>query len=63
MSLDKAIEHHKEKRKKFYGAKAVDSECRNHGKCQWCKMNRAYKNKIEEERTKDFLKEELEELK
>jgi len=31
MSLDKAIKYGKEKRKKYYGAKAVDHTCRNHG--------------------------------
>ena len=37
MSLDKAIEHGKEKRKQYYGAKAVDRTCRNHGSCDWCR--------------------------
>ena len=47
MSLDKAIEHGKEKRKQYYGAKAVDRTCRNHGSCDWCKENRLHKfNKI-----------------
>ena len=31
MGLEKAIEHGKEKRKAYRGAKAVDSTCRNHG--------------------------------
>ena len=31
MSLDKAIEHGKEHRKPYRGAKAVDKTCRNHG--------------------------------
>ena len=44
MSLDKAIEHNKEKRKQYRGAKAVDSSCRNHGDCDWCAGNRQYKN-------------------
>lgn len=43
MSLDKAIEHGKEHRrwigKKGY-AKSVDTSCRNHGSCEWCKGNR-----------------------
>ena len=33
MSLDKSIEHGKEHRKKYRGAKAVDKTCRNHGGC------------------------------
>ena len=44
MSLDKAIEHGKEHRKIYYGAKAVDHTCRNHGSCGWCLGNRTYKN-------------------
>ena len=31
MSLDKAIDHGKEKRKKYRKSKAVDCTCRNHG--------------------------------
>ena len=44
MSLDKAIEHKKEHRKQYKGAKLVDVFCRNHGACSWCKENRLYKN-------------------
>ena len=48
MSLDKVIEHGKEKRKQYYGAKAVDRTCRNHGSCDWCKGNRLHKLKKKE---------------
>lgn len=48
MSLDKAIEHGKEKRKPYRGAKAVDATCRNHGSCKWCEMNRTHGNKRRE---------------
>ena len=41
MSLDKAIEHKKEKRKPYTGAKAIDRTCRNHGSCGWCQANRS----------------------
>ena len=43
MSLDKAIEHGKEKRKPYRGAKAVDKSCRNHGDCPWCKKKIKHK--------------------
>lgn len=43
MALDKAIEHGKEKRKPYRGAKAVDCTCRNHGTCKWCMENRKHK--------------------
>lgn len=42
MSLDKAIEHKKEKRRQYTGAKAVDRACRNHGSCEYCKSNRLH---------------------
>lgn len=38
--LDKAIFHHKEFRKPYYGAKLVDRTCRNHGSDDWALRNR-----------------------
>ena len=40
MPLDKAIEHGKERRKPYRGAKRFDRTCRNHGSCPWCERNR-----------------------
>lgn len=53
MSLDKSIEHGKEKRKPYYGAKAIAKSCRNHGggakyQCDWCLGNRMHKNRVRE---------------
>ena len=48
MSLDKAIKYGKEKRKPYRAAKALDSWCRNHGNCSWCKEGRLHKNKKRE---------------
>lgn len=45
MSLDKAIEHGKEHRKKYFGSKAFDCTCRNHGSCEHCRGNRLYGTK------------------
>ena len=55
MSFDKAIEHKKEHRKQYRGAKLVDSFCRNHGACPWCRENRQYKNlkRIEQAKSKE----------
>ena len=39
MSLDKAIEHGKEKRKPYKKPKSIDATCRNHGSCEWCRGN------------------------
>ena len=41
--MNKAIEHGKEHRKPYRGAKAIDRACRNHGGCPWCEENRKYK--------------------
>lgn len=45
MSLDKAIEHKKEHRKAYRGAKAIDVTCRNHGSDIWCERNRTFDRK------------------
>lgn len=60
MSLDKAIEHGKEKRKEYTGSKSIARSCRNHGDCLVCQGNRQYKNtkRIQELESK---KEEYEE--
>ena len=55
MSLNKAIEHKKEKRKPYYGSKAIDKTCRNHGSCEWCEENRKHKHKKKEEAMKDRI--------
>lgn len=60
MSLNKAIEHHKEKRKQYVGkdyCKLVDSSCRNHGTCPYCEGNRLYKAKLSEEKKYEILEE------
>jgi len=53
MSLDKAIQHGKEKRKAYRGSKAVDTSCRHGGGCKYCENNRQYKNKKRLESAKD----------
>lgn len=42
MSLDKAIEHKKEKRKPYKGSKAFDRTCRNNNSCSWCRGNKLF---------------------
>ena len=55
--LDKAILHGKEHRKRYYGSKAIDRSCCNHGSCEWCRNNRLYKNKKREQKMLDRLSE------
>lgn len=57
MSLDKAIEHGKEKRKPYTGAKAFACSCRNHGSCDWCRRNRMYQQIKMEEHARKALEE------
>ena len=57
MSLDKAIEHNKEHRKRYYGAKACDKSCRNHGSDDWAKSNRLNSSNRRIEKTNQELKE------
>lgn len=59
MGLEKAIEHGKEKRKPFKGAKAVDCSCRNHGTCEWCRGNRTHNTTKKREKAIAEMKEAL----
>lgn len=45
MSMDKAIESGKEKRKQYRGSKSFDCSCRNHGGCPVCRENRLHKHR------------------
>ena len=59
MGLEKAIEHGKEKRKPYKGAKAVDRSCRNHGSCEWCRGNRTHNTNKKMEKAISEMKEAL----
>lgn len=59
MGLEKAIEHGKEKRKPYKGAKAVDCSCRNHGTCEWCRGNRTNNTNKKREKAISEMKEAL----
>jgi hypothetical protein len=54
MSLEKAISHKKEWRKPYYGVKAIDPWCRNHGNCGCIKDKRDYKNKRRQKANDDI---------
>lgn len=58
MTLDMDIEHNKEHRKKYYGVKAADKSCRNHGSDEWYAENRQYKHK----KRQASIDEQLEEI-
>jgi hypothetical protein len=45
MGLYKAIEHNKEHRKPYKGAKSFDRSCRNHGSCTYCECTRTFFDK------------------
>ena len=59
MGLEKAIKHGKEHRKHYYGSKAVDQTCRNHGSCPWCMGNRLYHSRKLEQAASDSVKDYL----
>ena len=47
MSLEKAIEYRKEKRKPYRNSKAFTRSCRNHGSCSYCESDRTIQAKRE----------------
>lgn len=57
MSLIKSITHGKEHRRPYYGSKAIDKTCRNHGGCLWCEENRKYKYLKTSQKMLDKMKE------
>ena len=59
MSLDKAIIHGKEWRRQYIGSKAIDSSCRNHGSCEFCRKNRQY-SELKEKAKLDYEEKEME---
>ena len=56
MSLKKAIEHKKEHRKPYRGAKSIDPMCRNHKGCKWCEWNRTYQSRKQIQKTNEQLR-------
>lgn len=48
MSLDKGIEHGKEKRRAYRGSKRFDRTCRNHGACSRCRDGRLHASRRRE---------------
>lgn len=44
MSFDKKYPNRKDWRKPYRGSKAIDSTCRSHGSCPWCRNKRVYKH-------------------
>lgn len=48
MSFDNEYPNRKDHREEYRGAKRVDSTCRNHGSCDWCRENRLHGNKKRE---------------
>lgn len=57
MGLDKAIEHGKEHRKIYRGAKSIARSCRNHGGCLWCYEDRTHRYEVRKYAAEEQLKE------
>jgi hypothetical protein len=49
MGFDKDYPNRKDRRKAYKGAKAVDKQCRNNGRCSYCSGNRTYANRKRED--------------
>ena len=64
MSLDKAIQHGKEKRKPYYRSGKFDPTCRPNGGCTYCENGRQHKHRKKmcncEEQIKELSLEEKE---
>lgn len=45
------------KKKIYYGSKAIDATCRNHGSCIYCRDNRLFNRKKKELAVKQALEE------
>lgn len=58
--LNKAIEHGKEKRKRYYGPKAYCYACCNHRSCEWCRDNRLHKFIVSKLRKSDSKEDDYE---
>jgi hypothetical protein len=63
MSLEKAIQHGKEKRAQYQGrtSKRFDRSCRNHGNCGYCENNRLFSFKKLKFRAEQEIEEWLKE--
>ena len=59
MSLDKGIEHGREHRKPYTGAKKVDSTCRNNGGDFYFRNNRKHKFNVDELAADSQIEEEF----
>lgn len=57
MSLDKGIEHGKERRRQYNGSKRFDRSCRTGGNCDRCRDGRQYNGKKRELSAKEILTE------
>jgi hypothetical protein len=57
MSLDKSINHGKEKRKPYRKSKAFDKSCRPNGGCPYCAENRKHGEKKRKAKTDQQIKE------
>lgn len=55
MSLDKGIEHGKERRKEYYGSRRFDRSCRHGGNCDYCRNGREHNGKKRELSAQEIL--------
>lgn len=59
MSLDQSINHGHDHRKPYYGVKAIDKSCRNHGSDDWALGDRMHKHAKREQAMEDRERDEV----
>lgn len=57
MSLDRAIAHGRERRRRYYRSAAFDPSCRPGGDCPWCQGNRTHQARKAEAAAREALAE------
>lgn len=60
MGLEKAIEHYKEHRQHYRGAKRVSVSCRNNKGCPYCESNRMHSENVRKSQTNQSYRDWLE---
>ena len=57
VGFDKEYPNRKDRRKQYYGSRAIDHTCRSHGSCPYCQRGRKHKGHKDEINVKEQLNE------
>jgi hypothetical protein len=56
LSFSHNYKNRKDHRKPYRGAKSVDSMCKNHGECPYCKENRLKSSRLNQQKCHEQIK-------